>query len=211
MVDDAGPKEGCESMDNDLPEFPLTPACAGARAIAGKYCSVALLNHCLRSYVWAAAYGSRQGVPYDPELLYVGAMLHDIGLVPEFDSHTVGFDQASGHVAYVFATGAGWPEARQARLVDVVLSHMWDHVNVDDYPEGFLLERSTSTDISGRHMDDFSGEFKASVLRSLPRAGIAAEFLACFRDQADRKPASSPARSIKGGIAERILGNALDL
>jgi HD superfamily phosphodiesterase len=197
-------------MKYDLPAFPSTSACAGARAIAEKYCSAALLNHCLRSYVWATAYGSREGVPHDPELLYVGAMLHDIGLVPEFDSHTVGFDEAGGHVAYVFATGAGWPPARRARLVDVILTHMWDVVDVDAYPEGFLLERSTGMDISGRHLDDFPDEFKAGVLRALPRAGLAAEFLACFRDQADRKPASSPARSIKNGIADRILGNALD-
>ena len=44
--------------------------------------------------MWAAAYGSREGVPYDPELLFVGAMLHDIGLVPEFDSQIVGFELA---------------------------------------------------------------------------------------------------------------------
>lgn len=171
---------------------------------------MALLNHCIRSYVWAAAYGSRQGVPYEPELLYVGSLLHDIGLVPEFDNATVGFDDTSGQVAYVFATGAGWDVDRRTRLVDVVLSHTWDVVDVDVYPEGFLLERSTSMDISGRYMDDFPVEFKAEVLRRLPRAGIAEEYLACFRDQAGRKPASSPAEALKDGIADRILGNALD-
>lgn len=178
--------------------------------IAEKYCSAALLNHCLRSYVWAAAYGSREGVAYDSELLYVGSLLHDIGLVPEFDSHAVGFDDASGHVAYVFATGAGWDEERRTRLVDIVLSHMWDVVDVDVHPEGFLLERSTSMDISGRYMDDFPADFKDAVLARLPRAGLAEEFLACFRDQAGRKPASSPARALRNGIAERILSNELD-
>jgi len=197
-------------VEPELPNFPQTPACAGARAIAAKYCSVALLNHCLRSYVWAAAYGSRESVPYDSELLYVGSLLHDIGLVPEFDSSVVGFDDASGHVAYVFATGAGWPETRRTQLVDVVLSHTWDEVDVDAYPEGFLLERSTSMDISGRYMDDFPAQFKAYVLGRLPRAGIAEEFLACFRDQAERKPTSSPARALRDGIADRILSNALD-
>ncbi|OLF10537.1 cyanamide hydratase [Actinophytocola xinjiangensis] len=197
-------------MEPELPAFPRTPACAGAREVAEKYCSVALLNHCLRSYLWAAAHGSREGVPYDPELLYVGALLHDIGLVTEFDSHALGFDDVSGHVAYVFSAGAGWPEARRAQLVDVVLSHTWDVVDVDVHPEGFLLERSTSMDISGRYMDDFSAGFKAGVLDLLPRAGIAKEFLACFRDQADRKPASSPARALRDGLADGILGNALD-
>ncbi|MFF2601346.1 HD domain-containing protein [Streptomyces californicus] len=197
-------------METELPAFPRTPACVGALAVAENYCSIALLNHFLRSYVWAAAYGSREGVPYDAELLYVGSLLHDIGLVPEFDNHALGFNDASGHVAYVFATGAGWPAARRKQLVDVVLSHTWDVVDVDVHPEGFLLERSTSMDISGQHMDDFTAEFKADVLRRLPRAGIATEFLACFRDQAERKPTSSPAKALRDGIADRILDNALD-
>lgn len=197
-------------MSLDIPADPGTPACAAARQVAAKYCSVALLNHCARSYIWAAAYGRREGVPYDPELLYVGAMLHDIGLVPEFDSHTVGFDDASGHVAYVFSAGAGWDEARRDRLVDIVLSHMWDAVDVAVHPEGFLLERSTSMDISGQYMDDFTAPFKAEVLHRFPREGIAGEFLFCFEDQAKRKPASSPARSLRNGIAGRILGNMLD-
>lgn len=194
----------------DVPAFPATPACVGAREVAERFCSPALRNHCLRSYVWAAAYGDRTGVRYDPELLFVGSLLHDIGLTPVFDSHLVGFDDASGHVADVFATGAGWAGARRARLVDVVLSHMWDTVDVTVYPEGFLLERSTSLDISGRYLDDFTADFQAEVLDRFPRLGIAAEFLACFRDQAERKPTSSPARAMRDGIAERILGNGLD-
>ncbi|MFD5824361.1 HD domain-containing protein [Lentzea sp. NPDC060358] len=197
-------------MTLELPPFPDSPACAGAYQVAARYCSVALLNHCVRSYVWAAAYGSREGVPYDPELLYVGSLLHDIALVPEFDSHTVAFDDASGHVADVFATGAGWDRDRRARLVDLVLSHMWDTVDVAAHPEGFLLERSTSLDISGRYQDDFTAGFKAEVLRRHPREGIAEEFLACFTDQAARKPGSSAGRAVRGGIGDRILGNALD-
>jgi hypothetical protein len=195
----------------ELPGQPETPVCDRARVVAERFCSPALFNHCVRSYLWAAAYGTRHGIQFDPELLYVGSLLHDIGLMPAFDSHVVDFDEASGHVADVFATGAGWDPQRRARLVDVVLSHTWDVVDVDVHPEGFLLERSTSMDISGRHMDDFPAEFKAAVLQRLPRLGIAEEFLACFQDQARRKPNSSPARALHDGLAEGILNNGLDV
>ncbi len=36
-------------------------------------------------------------------------MLHDVGLVEEFDSHRVLFEEAGGHVAWVFGARAGWP------------------------------------------------------------------------------------------------------
>ncbi|CAM5464449.1 HD domain-containing protein [Streptomyces abikoensis] len=197
-------------MTFDPLAVPSTPACTAALEVATAYCSPALLNHSVRAYVWAAAYGTAQGIAFDPELLFVGAMFHDIGLVEEFDNHTLGFDDASGHIAWVFAAAAGWPPARRRRLVEVVLAHMLSEVDPHADPEGHLLERSTSMDISGRHMDDFSGAFKAEVLRRHPRAGIAEEFLACFRDQAERKPGSSPAASLRDNIAERILTNRLD-
>lgn len=191
-------------------KMPETRACTTALEVATAYCSPALLNHSVRAYVWAAAHATAEGINFDPELMYVGAMFHDIALVPEFDSHTVGFDDASGHVAWVFAAGAAWPVPRRKRLVEVVVAHMLDEVDVNTDPEGYLLERSTSMDISGRYMDDFSPEFKAEVLERYPRLGIAEEFLACFRDQAERKPGSSPAASLRNNIAERILSNQLD-
>ncbi|MDT0482741.1 HD domain-containing protein [Streptomyces doebereineriae] len=197
-------------MTLDALKIPETPVCAAALEVAVAYCSPALLNHSVRAYIWAAAYGEAQGIAFDPELLYVGSMFHDIALMPEFDNHTAGFDVASGHVAWVFGAGAGWPVTRRRRLVEVVISHMLDSVDVAADPEGHLLERSTSMDISGRHMDDFSAPFKAEVLRRYPRLGIAEEFLACFRDQAVRKPDSSPAASLRDNIAERILANQLD-
>ncbi|MET8134321.1 MULTISPECIES: hypothetical protein [unclassified Streptomyces] len=43
-----------------------------------------------------------------------------------------------------------------------------------------------------------------------PRAGRSDEFLACFHDQAARKPQSSPAVSVRGGLDERVRANPLD-
>ncbi|MER7000555.1 HD domain-containing protein [Streptomyces sp. NPDC000410] len=190
-----------------VPAAPGTAACAAALEVATAYCSPALLNHSVRSYVWASAYAADQGIEHDAELLYVAALLHDIGLVAEFDSHTVAFDEAGGHVAWVFGAGAGWPVERRQRLSEVIVRHMWDSVDVREDPEGHLLERATGVDISGRNADDFTAAFRAEVLARYPREGLADEFLACFRDQAARKPESSPAASVRGGLAERVLAN----
>ncbi|MFF2148183.1 HD domain-containing protein [Kitasatospora sp. NPDC058190] len=190
--------------------IPDTAACATAREVASAYCSPALLNHSVRAYLWAAAYGTSQGIAFDAELLYVAAMFHDIGLVREFDSHTVAFDEAGGHVAWVFAAGAGWPAARRTRLAEVIVRHMWDQVDVADDPEGHLLERSTSLDISGRNVDDFTAAFRGEVLARHPRLGLGDEFVSCFREQAQRKPDSSAAAAMRNGIAARIAANPLD-
>ncbi|WP_043268506.1 HD domain-containing protein [Streptomyces sp. CT34] len=190
--------------------IPETTACRAAREVASAYCSPALLNHSVRAYLWSAGYASAHGIAFDAELLYVAAMFHDIGLVKEFDSHRVPFEHAGGHVAWVFAAGAGWPVERRARASDVVVRHMWDEVDVATDPESHLLAFGTSLDISGRRPDALPASLRGEVLDRYPRLGLGEEFLACFRDQAARKPDSTAAECVRAGIASRIAANPLD-
>src|SRR6266540_7329079 len=97
-------------------EIPVTAACRAALEVATAYCSPALLNHSVRAYLWAAGYGLAQGIAFDAELLYVSAMLHDLALVKEFDNHTLPFEEAGGHVAWVFGAAAGWPQSAGVAL-----------------------------------------------------------------------------------------------
>lgn len=193
----------------DVP-LPGSPACTHALEVTTTYSSPALLNHSIRAYVWAAAFGAAHGVEFDRELLFVAAVLHDLGLVERFDNHSTPFEVAGGDVAWVFAAGAGWPVPRRARLAEVVVRHMWDEVDRDEDPEGFLLARSTGVDISGRHVGDFPAGFRAEVLARYPRLTLAGEFLRCFRDQARRKPDSSAAAAMDSGLAARVARNPLE-
>ena len=194
---------------NDL-VIPDTAASSAALEVASAYLTPALLSHSRRVYVWAAAYGRQQGIRYDAELLFVAAMFHDISLAPEFDSHTISFEQAGGHVARVFAAGAGWPSERRERLGEVIVRHMWPDLDVADDPEGHLLSRAAALDIAGKNLDDFSPAFRAEVLQQHPRLGLADEFLACFQAQAERKTGSSAARAVRSGLSARMAANPLD-
>ena len=189
---------------------PDTAASAAAFEVASAYQSPALLNHSLRAYVWAAAHGMTRGIGFDPELLYVAALFHDLGLVPAFDSHAVSFEEAGGHVARVFAAGAGWPADRRERLAEVIIRHMWPRVDVTADPEGYLLARATETEIIGTNAEDFPPGFRSEVLERYPRLDITGNFLACFEAQAKRKPGSSAAVSVRSGLSTRMAGNPLD-
>ena len=43
-----------------------------------------LFHHSTRVYLFGALTGVRKRLKFDPELLYVGAMFHDIGLTETF-------------------------------------------------------------------------------------------------------------------------------
>ena len=42
-----------------------------------------LLHHSTRVYLFGALAGIRKNLKFDPELLYIGAMFHDIGLTKQ--------------------------------------------------------------------------------------------------------------------------------
>lgn len=192
----------------DIP-VPSTAAAAAAAEVVAEYSVPALVNHCTRSYLLAAARAEIDGLTVDFELMYVAAMLHDLGLEPAFDSHTIAFEQAGGHVAWVFAAGAGWPVERRRRTAGAIVAHMVGTDPAID-PEGHLLDVSTGLDISGRGADGWPVELLREIVAAYPRLDLVDRFLACFRDQAARKPDSSAGSAMRGGLPDRIIANPLD-
>jgi hypothetical protein len=190
--------------------FPETPAAAAALSVATRYYSPALLNHCVRSYLWGAMYGRAHEITFDDELYYVSALLHDMGLTEAFDSHRLPFEEAGGHLAWVFGIAAGWPADRAARVEKIIVSHMRDDVSPAADPEAHLLQVGTGWEVVGRRPEEFAPEASAEMLARYPRLGFGAEFLACFEDQATRKPGSAAAASVSKDVAGRIAANPLE-
>jgi len=198
------------AMDlRDLPGPGSAPARA-AFAVAAEYHSPSVLNHSVRSYLWSAAIGISSGIEFDDELLYVAAMLHDLGLVEAFDNHTLPFEEAGGHLAWVFGAGAGWSPDRCTRAAEVIVAHMREPLDPAVDPEGALLQRATALDISGRQIDLVAPDLRREVLRAWPRLSLAAEFGACFAEQAARKPESAAGSAVRSGVAERLAANPLE-
>ena len=182
-----------------------------AAEVAERYQTKSLVEHCRRSYLWAASLGRERGLEVDRELLYVAAMLHDLGLSPAFDNVTNCFETAGGDLAWVFAAASGWTEPRRDHARMIIVSHMWDEPpGPAQDPESYLLHLATSFDISGRNPDLWPTGLREAVLRMHPRHQLVEEFTRLFADQADRKPGCAAAASIRSGLAERLAANPLD-
>src|SRR5213083_2031780 len=69
-----------------------------------------LTNNCFRSHFFAVALAERDRVRFDAELLYVAALLHDLGLVARFDTGRC-FEEDGGAVAARLAAD-DWPPER---------------------------------------------------------------------------------------------------
>ena len=66
-----------------------------------------LFHHSSRVFYWGALAGQRKNLKFDPELLYVGAMFHDMGLTKEYRSATERFEVDSANAAREFLSQHG--------------------------------------------------------------------------------------------------------
>nr|WP_154921871.1 HD domain-containing protein [Microbacterium testaceum] len=196
-----------------ISDFPVpdTLAARGALALAEQYQSPAITAHALRSWLWAEAFAVVDGIRnLDRELLYVAAVLHDIGTVGEFDNHRLSYEHAGGHVGVALTAGAGWEQPRRERVLEVIVRHNWPSVDPTMDAEGYLLEIATGLDISGARPDALPEDFRREVLAVHPRGALAAEFGACVVDQAARKPDTAARRLVEGGLVAKLAANPLE-
>jgi HD domain len=163
-----------------------------------------LTNHCYRSHSWSLALAERDGVRFDPELLYVAALLHDLGLIARYDTGRC-FEEDGAVAAAELATAHGWPHERREALAAAIRLHVAVDIALEDGPEAYLLWHATGLDVTGHRHRDLDGGRIAAVLSTYPRLDFAGGFTDLLGDQAARKPGCWAARAIQGGIAERIV------
>src|SRR3954468_1173165 len=69
-----------------------------------------LFHHSSRVYYFGALAGKHRGLKFDPELLYAGAMFHDMGLTRRHSSPNERFEVDGANAARGFLRGYGISE-----------------------------------------------------------------------------------------------------
>src|SRR4051812_2640266 len=146
-----------------------------------------LFDHSRRVFLWASLQGERLGLDYDPELLYVGAMFHDIGLVEGHRSEHERFEIDGANAARKFLERHGLPEERVMTAWESIALHTTPEVPRYKQPEVRLVTLGVEYDVLGLHFDQLSDEEREAVLGAHPRTGfktgIVEAFSAGMRDK----------------------------
>jgi hypothetical protein len=182
---------------------PDSAAAAEAERLARAESSPMLYGHALRSYFFAALLAARDGIDYDQELLYVGCVLHDIGLTPRFADPVRPFEHVSADTCAELAERHGWALPRRYRLHRAVVLHMAPTLPPAEEAEVLLLEAGVACDVTGARSREVSARAIEELLARYPRAGFKREFTRLLRSEATRKPLSHAALLLKG-LQERI-------
>ena len=168
-----------------------------------------LVNHSVRVYAWAVELARHDRLQFNPEILYVAAMLHDIGLVPAYDLG--GCYEVDGAITAERLVGeVGEPEARARAIYDVIARHDDETLPPDPASEVVLLWDSAGTDVTGHRFADVRPEVIPELLAAYPRIDFKQEFSALVVDQASRKPTCPAAEMIASGILDEIAQTPFD-
>src|SRR6201990_3121476 len=83
-----------------------------AAELVREYETEMLFNHSVRVYVFGAMKGIRENLKFDPELLYISALFHDMGLVDAYHTDSKRFEVDGADAAREFLRSHGISEAK---------------------------------------------------------------------------------------------------
>jgi hypothetical protein len=109
---------------------------------------------------------------YDPELLYVGAMFHDLGLIEGHRSEHERFEIDGANAARSFLERHGLDEQRVSTVWDAIALHTTPEIPRYKQTEVRLLNWGVEYDIPGRHFDELGPVQREAVIAAHPRPGF---------------------------------------
>jgi hypothetical protein len=128
-----------------------------------------LFHHSTRVYLFGSLAGQRKGLKYDPELLFTGAMFHDIGLTERYRGSQLRFEVDGANAARDFLRGHGVPEASVEIVWDAIALHTTPGIPEHKKPEVALVTAGVEMDVLGIAYREFADEDRQAVVAAHPR------------------------------------------
>ena len=161
-------------------------------------------NHSRRVYFWGSLQGRNRGLSWDPELLYIGAMFHDLGLNEEFRQSSRRFEVSSADEARSFLHGHGVPEDSVRRVWTAIALHTTPAIPEFMEPEVALVTAGVEYDVLGIGYGDVSDADRAAVTALHPRPDFKRQILRAFNDGMVPRP-DTTFGTVNADVLERFV------
>jgi HD domain len=175
-----------------------------ATDILREHSTEVLINHSQRVYLFAAEQGRQQKLRFDPELLYVAAAFHDLGLIKKFSSATERFEVDGANAVRQFLTTHKVPEEQIETAWQAIALHTTPGVTHYMRPEVALLQSGVLLDVLGKGFDQFPSELRDEIVSSYPRKRFKERFLQEYFAGFAHKPDTTYG-TVNQSICERFI------
>ena len=131
--------------------------------------SCLLFNHSTRVYFWAVLTGLRRNLVFDRELLYAGAMFHDIGLTQTYERSPLRFEVDGANAARDFLRSRGISENEVETVWTAIALHTTPGIPEHMHPQIALVQAGAGMDVVGRAYNQFTDDQRKAVVSAYPR------------------------------------------
>jgi HD superfamily phosphodiesterase len=151
-----------------------------------------LFHHSSRVYLWGALAGKRRGLKFDAELLYAGAMFHDMGLTPRHSSRTERFEVDGANAARDFLRSHGISEADVYTVWTAIALHTTPNIPPLMHPVVALVTAGVEMDVLGMAYSDYADAERNAVVQLHPRdEHFKEDIIQAFYDGMKHRPDST--------------------
>jgi len=148
-----------------------------------------LFHHSSRVYYFGALAGKHRGLSFDPELLYAGAMFHDLGLTAQHSSAEERFEVDGANAARDFLRRHGIPQADVDTVWTAIALHTTPGIPQHMHPVVALVTAGVEMDVLGLTYPEYSEAERNAVTLAHPRGDHFKEsIIQAFYDGIKRKP-----------------------
>ena len=147
-----------------------------------------LWNHSNRVYYFGAEFARKENQTHEPELLYVSALFHDLGLTDKYMSDDLRFEVDGANAARQFLETYNLPENTVQLVWDAIALHTTPGVAEHKQAEVAMLFHGIGLDVMGDRFDEFPAEKRDAILDAFPRNNFKQEIIPAFYEGFKHKP-----------------------
>jgi HD superfamily phosphodiesterase len=168
--------------------IPDTALVREATALVREASTPLLFDHSRRVFLFAGLKGRYRKLDVDLELLYVGAMFHDLGLTERYRRTDQRFEVDGADLARDFLLDHGHSPADARAVWLGIALHTTPGIPVHLEPETALVSAGVETDVLGFDLDEISPEDIAAVVAAHPRPHFKRDILRAFTEGMQDRP-----------------------
>ncbi|MGL5169008.1 MAG: HD domain-containing protein [Afipia sp.] len=148
-----------------------------------------LFHHSSRVYYFGALAGQQRGLKFDPELLYAGAMFHDMGLTHQHSSAHERFEVDGANAARDFLRARGISQADIDTVWTAIALHTTPGIPQHMHPVVALVTAGVEMDVLGLTYREYSDAEREAVVKAHPRSDhFKEDIIQSFYDGIKHKP-----------------------
>lgn len=164
-----------------------------------------LFNHSSRVYLFGALAGHHGGLKFDPELLYAGAMFHDMGLTKAHGSADERFEVDGANAARDFLKQYGIAQSDLDTVWTAIALHTTPGIPKHMHPVVALVTAGVEMDVLGLTYGQYSHEEREAVVKAFPRTPhFKEDIIQAFFDGVGHKPETTFGNVKADVIADKV-------